>query len=94
MSVRFGLLVLIPLAAIGCGEGERTNGGADDEALMQEIATGDDSWQAIVDAAKAEGEVHVRSVFPESVEADLFRRFEGVLVSPEGAEGSHLAKPQ
>ena len=74
--MRLGLLVLIPLAAIGCGAGERTTGGADEAALKQEIAAGDDSWQAIVDAAKAEGEVHVRSVFPESVEADLFRRFE------------------
>jgi len=76
VRVRLGLLVLISLTAIGCGAGERTTGGADEAALNQEISAGDDSWQAIVDAAKAEGEVHVRSVFPESVDADLFRRFE------------------
>ncbi len=76
MSVRLVLLVLIPLAAGGCGEQQRTSGGADATALMAEIASGDESWQAIVAAAKAEGEVQVRSVFIEAVEVDLFRRFE------------------
>ena len=76
MSVRLVLLVLIPLAVGGCGERETISGGADAVALMAEIAKGDESWQATVDAAKAEGEVQVRSVFVEAVEMDLFRRFE------------------
>ena len=76
MRARLGLLALIPLVASGCGDGESTNGSAGETALLREITAGDDSWQAIVEAARAEGEIEVRSVFVETVEADLFRRFD------------------
>lgn len=76
MRPRLGLLVLIPLVASGCGDGASTNGSVGEASLMREITAGDESWQAIVEAAKAEGEIQVRSVFVETVEADLFRRFE------------------
>ncbi len=76
MRLTLGLLLLIPLVVIGCTGGDETANSADGAALMEEISRGDESWQAIVAAAKEEGEVQVRSVFVEAVEGDLFRRFE------------------
>lgn len=77
-SMRLVLPLLFSLAASSCGGSgpDATGGGPEAVALMREISDGDESWRAVVEAAKAEGEVQVRSVFVEAVEVDLFRRFE------------------
>ena len=91
MSFGRALFLLTAFAAGGCGESNEAPGRPDGSPLWEELARGDPSWRRLVEEAVAEGEVVVRSVFPEVIEVDLFRRFEeasGIRVSYSRKGGS------
>ena len=79
------------LTATGCGELTEAPSGPDGSPLWEGLIRGDPAWSQLVDEALVEGEVVVRSVFPEAIELDLFQRFEevsGIRVSYSRKGGS------